>query len=304
MRIAYLLAFLFISGIGFAQAPQRFSFQAVVRHPDTSLVTYKQISVRLSILKGDINGTVVYSETHSPRTNGLGLFTLEVGGGTVQSGDFSSIAWGSDSYFIKREIDPTGGTNYAISGTSQMLSVPYALLAETARSLDGLNEVKSFYYSNGYPITIDLKTNDYNVPNDSVLFIVGRSGQCGLLIDDSAYRLSYDVTIGSNRKISKFIYGGSCSSSSDLILRAFLVPKYKYAFFDTIIRPTEFYEVPDGKILILDNPVGYELNNVKIGNAVNTPFAIFGGEKIFAVPTNFGLPSTQEIYFSGIFFNN
>lgn len=104
MRIAYFSALLFVSVIGFGQAPQRFSFQAVVRHLDNSLVTNKQISVRLSILKGDINGSVVYSETHSPRTNSLGLFTLEVGGGTVQSGDFSSINWGNGSYFLKRWI--------------------------------------------------------------------------------------------------------------------------------------------------------------------------------------------------------
>jgi hypothetical protein len=85
-------------------------------------------------LQGSASGNVVYQETYNPnpQTNVNGLVSVEIGGGEALSGTFSDIDWASGTYFLKTETDPAGGTNYTISGTSQLLSVPYALHAKTA----------------------------------------------------------------------------------------------------------------------------------------------------------------------------
>ena len=118
-----------------AQSPEKMSYQAVVRDSDGNLLVDHNIGIQVSIVQNNINGDVVYQERHYPITNSNGLVTLEIGGGTVISGTFSSIEWASDNYFIKTEIDIGGGANYTIASTSQLLSVPYALHAKTADSL-------------------------------------------------------------------------------------------------------------------------------------------------------------------------
>jgi hypothetical protein len=121
---------------GFAQAPQKMSYQCVVRKSSGELVTSHSIGLRISILQESTSGNVVYQETYNPnpQTNANGLVTVEIGGGVALSGSFSDIDWASGIYFLKTETDPTGGTNYTISGTSQLLSVPYALHAKTAEN--------------------------------------------------------------------------------------------------------------------------------------------------------------------------
>lgn len=126
-RTTFLLVL--ISCLCFSQAPQRMSYQAVVRNVNGNLVTSANVGVRISILKGTSEGLAVYSETHSTGTNANGLVTLQIGGGDVVSGDFANIDWSDGPYFVKVETDPEGGTNYSISGVSQFLSVPYALYA-------------------------------------------------------------------------------------------------------------------------------------------------------------------------------
>jgi hypothetical protein len=117
-----------------AQAPQKMSYQAVIRNSSNALVTSTSIGMRISILQGSLSGTAVYVETQTQSTNANGLVTLEIGAGTVVSGTFSSIDWATGPYFIKTETDPTGGTSYTIVGTSPLLSVPYALYAKTSGS--------------------------------------------------------------------------------------------------------------------------------------------------------------------------
>lgn len=124
------LPFALISFVmAFASTPQTFSYQAVVRDSDGELMQNQQIGVQISILQGSAEGTPVYIETHAPTTDMHGLMAIEIGGGTVVSGSFETIDWGSSPHFIKSEIDPNGFTNYTISGVRQLLSVPYALYA-------------------------------------------------------------------------------------------------------------------------------------------------------------------------------
>lgn len=135
-NFALLIAFL-LTGTLFAQSPMRMSYQSVIRNASSQLITNHQVGTKISILQGTVNGTVVYAETHVGNTNGNGLLTLEIGGGSPSSGDFSTINWSDGPYFIKTETDPTGGSNYSITGVSQLMSVPYALHAQTAQSLSG-----------------------------------------------------------------------------------------------------------------------------------------------------------------------
>ena len=112
-----------------AQAPNKMSYQAVIRNASNVLVSNANIGVKISILQTTATGTVVYAETHASTTNTNGLATLQIGGGTIISGNFGTINWGNGPFFIKTETDPNGGANYTISGTSQLLSVPFALYA-------------------------------------------------------------------------------------------------------------------------------------------------------------------------------
>jgi len=118
-----------------AQAPQGISHQAVIRNAANELVINSPIGIKVSILQGSAAGTVVYSETHLPTSNANGLISFVIGQGAVESGVFAGIDWAVGPYFIKTEVDPTGGSTYTIEGISQMLSVPYALHSTTAKEL-------------------------------------------------------------------------------------------------------------------------------------------------------------------------
>jgi len=120
-----------------AQSPHKMSYQSVIRNSTFALVTNTAVGMKISILQGSATGTPVYVETHKPTTNGNGLATIEIGGGTVVSGSMTSIDWGKGPFFIKTEADPAGGTSYSITGTSQLLSVPYAEFAGSSGTTTG-----------------------------------------------------------------------------------------------------------------------------------------------------------------------
>lgn len=125
----FILSFFSSAVTLYAQAPQSFSYQAVARDMAGNIIANKAVSLRFSILDGSSSGTLVYQETQSATTNVLGLCNVSVGQGTVTSGNFSTINWGNGSKFLRVEIDPNGGSSYTVMGTTQMLSVPYALYA-------------------------------------------------------------------------------------------------------------------------------------------------------------------------------
>lgn len=147
-RILTLLAFALISTCVWAQVPQKMSYQAVIRNSSNTLVTNTSVGIKISVLQGSSAGTAVYVETHTTATNANGLVSLQIGGGTIVSGTFASINWANGPYFIKTETDPTGGTNYSISGTTELLSVPYALSAGQSSPAPG-NAVGDMQYWNG-----------------------------------------------------------------------------------------------------------------------------------------------------------
>jgi hypothetical protein len=127
--VLLLLTFTFYLSTVRAQVPGKMSYQAVIRNGSGALIQSAAVGMRISILQGSGTGLEVYKEIYNPnpQTNANGLVSVEIGGGIPITGIFDSIDWGNGPYFIKTETDPTGGTIYTITGTSQLLSVPYAL---------------------------------------------------------------------------------------------------------------------------------------------------------------------------------
>lgn len=137
MKKIYLIALGLLVGVNaFAQAPEKMSYQAVIRDASDNLISSAPVSMQISILQDSTNGSSVYVETQNTTSNANGLVSIEIGEGTVVLGNFSTIDWGHGTYFIKTETDPTGGSNYSITGISQLLSVPYALYAKSSGQSD------------------------------------------------------------------------------------------------------------------------------------------------------------------------
>lgn len=133
MKKTFLYTFLLcmLGLTAMAQSPEAINYQGVARDASGTPIPNQAIGLQISIRGGSPSGTIQYQETHSITTNDLGLFTLQIGQGSVVSGTFATIAWSSNSHYVEVEMDPTGGTAYTSVGVSQLVSVPYALHATT-----------------------------------------------------------------------------------------------------------------------------------------------------------------------------
>jgi hypothetical protein len=187
-----ILAAVLLTASVFAQSPEKISYQAVVRDVTQTLITNQTVGMQISILQGSATGTVVYSETQTPTTNINGLLSIEIGDGP----GFDVIDWANGPYYIKTETDPTGGTNYSITGTSQLLSVPYALYAKTADSISGtivetdpifgasvaagITQTDTTYWNNKLDVEIDGDTTNelqyLSLVSDTIIFLVPNGG--------------------------------------------------------------------------------------------------------------------------------
>ena len=198
-RIFTFLLAIFLTATLWAQSPEKMSYQAVIRNSSNALVTNTQVGMQISILQSQEDGTVVYAETQTPTTNSNGLVSVEIGAGTVVSGDFSTINWANGPYFMKTETDPTGGANYTITGVSQLLSVPYALHAKTAESIEGtINETDpGFTSSQAANITATDITNLGNLSgtNTGDQDISGIAANAAAITDEIARATAAEETI-------------------------------------------------------------------------------------------------------------
>lgn len=167
MKKLLLLFVLSVSSLAFAQVPQGISYQAIALNGSGSPVVSSNVNVKLSILDTSATGAVLYSETHLKQTNAQGLFNLVIGQGTVISGTFASIKWETNSKFLRVEMDATGGTSFAVVGTTQLLSVPYAMHAGTVSSIAGNSNINDEIVENrntnyGFVDYYDNKAYVYN----------------------------------------------------------------------------------------------------------------------------------------------
>ena len=134
--IKFLFSLLFLLGmmqqLGAQNTPQKFNYQAVARNAAGAVLANQAIGLKISLLDGSAAGTVQYAETHNVTTNAFGLFNIAIGSGTVSSGSMAGVTWSAGNKFIKSEFDPAGGTAYTLAGTSELLSVPYAMYAQAS----------------------------------------------------------------------------------------------------------------------------------------------------------------------------
>lgn len=261
MKKILLLSALFISFLTFAQVPQGISYQAIALNGSGTPVVSSSVRVKLSILDTSASGTVLYSETQLKTTNAQGLFNLVIGQGTLVSGAFNTINWGTNSKFLKVEMDITGGTTYATVGTTQLLSVPYALAADSLVTSAG--EGITLVSPNGtpYQLTVDnsgnlsLPTSGSTGTTPNQLYLYGTfnsfNAATSLLFGndgDNFYGYKY-LTSGSQLKFladnnaSAAVYGLNASQDLALGGSAYTVPSNGYYFIQIshyVGNPLEF----------------------------------------------------------------
>jgi hypothetical protein len=151
-----MLFFLLLTLVVNAQTPPNaFNYSAVARNATGLPIATTTIGIQVTILKTSPTGASQYSENHFVNTDVFGLFNLVIGAGAVQSGSMASIDWSNDNYYLKVGMDATGGTNFVTMGTTQLLSVPYAMYAKSAGSVSGITITSvssagdTLYLSNG-----------------------------------------------------------------------------------------------------------------------------------------------------------
>ncbi len=166
-----LLSMLFMAFIAFGQVPGAFNYQAVIRNTAGEVIANANVSFRISILQESETGSSVYVETQRIATNGFGLVNLKIGKGTKVSGNFTPDNWGNSSHFIKVEVDPAGGSTYALLGTTELLSVPYAFHAQTVENdqvndadADATNEIQALSI-NGTQLTLSKNGGTVTLPS-------------------------------------------------------------------------------------------------------------------------------------------
>ena len=249
----------------FAQAPQGLNYQAVAYNGSGVPVINQPISVRFSILDGSATGTIVYEETQNPITDNTGLFSIVIGNGTVVSGTFNTINWGSGSKWLKTEIDITGGTSYLVMGTSQFMSVPYALYANAAGP-GSSSFTNPDGFSNSSMVVIPDSVN-YTVPAGKNLYLP--CAQNGIEVDNVFIRN------GVLSEASPMTFIGASENSIVWIqthsMACFLVDK-KVTWLSIDISNSPFTVPPNKQFVILTSGAMYANGNatpVPTGCGVN-----------------------------------
>jgi len=265
-KIYTLIVLLFISISLLAQSPELISYQAVIRDSDNNLVTNTSVGMQISILQGSATAEAVYIERQFPTTNSNGLVSIEIGGdnATVVSGDFSTIDWSSGIYFIKTETDLNGGSSYTITGTSQILSVPYALYAKTAENITGsFTETDPEY--NAWNKSYNDLTSKPNII-DSINTVLDTTTKFLRTEVDGSVTNELQTLSLINNELS--ISGGNSimlntgSTQSNVLLRDFPDGFENVEIISQYFDSLDTYTVPEGKNLYLTKTTGTIILNI------------------------------------------
>lgn len=160
----------------YAQSPEGFNYQAVIRNTSGEILSNQSVGVRMTLIQGSTNGTTVYRETFTKTTNSFGLIDLVIGQGNATTGSFSTIDWAAGPYFLETAIDQNGGSNYSVLGTSQLMSVPFAMYAASSAS-DGVDGQDGATGKSAYEIWIDAGNSGSEA--DFLASLEGEAGPAG-----------------------------------------------------------------------------------------------------------------------------
>jgi hypothetical protein len=149
-RIILLIIISCLYKIVIAQTPESFSYQAIVRNSAGETVVSRTVTFRFSILMGNVSGIIVYSETHSVTVDQYGMVTLAIGEGSDKTGNLAMIPWHSDKFFLKVEMDVTGGTNFIDMGTTQLLIIPPSSPAKRSKKSSLIIEEDGLFITRKY----------------------------------------------------------------------------------------------------------------------------------------------------------
>ena len=269
-NITTLLFVLLNTIIVFAQAPQKVSYQAVIRDAGGDLLMNTTVGMQISILETSASGTAVFVETHTPTTNTNGLISLDIATGTLVSGDFTTIDWESGPYFIKVETDPAGGTNYTITGTTQLISVPYALHSKTVEIGNTLDKAydEGLVSGGGRTINVDAGSVELLATDSRGIEIFGDPDYTGLYVEGST-ALDQTSIYGYAEGDAYSIWGSNAGSAS-----AF------YSFHSGAGEGLEVFHSGTGKGIFIENAgtgIGLDIFNGNPANASNALSISQGG---------------------------
>jgi len=249
-KITLLIVLTFIIVTSFAQVPNNFKYQAVVRDATGNVLPDQNISVQISILQGSMTGMDIYIEDFNITTNSFGLINLNIGSGNT-SDDFSTIDWAAGPYFLKVEIDENGGTAYSEMGTSQLLSVPFALYAKDVENKDDADADP-----NNEMQTLNINNDTLYLTNGGQIYL----GQYSNQWQENGNNIYYNdgwVGVGTNNPSGKMVVQGDASVDPDS------------ALFEVKNKDGQtIFAVYDGGVRIWVDDTGVKANTDKGGFAV------------------------------------
>ena len=250
----------------FAQAPQKMSYQAVIRNSSNAVVSSTAVGMRISILQATSTGTAVYVETQTPTTNANGLVSIEIGAGTAVTGTFAGIDWSAGPYFIKTETDPAGGTSYSITGTSQLLSVPYALSAASIANPTGLVVPKlTTAQINALPVSpAPLGTIVFNTTTNSFVGYRTRTTQSSTTYGNSMLAAN-QLTLGVSESIKQTFNLPSSATGATLMIQT-MYPNGILSNGNVTLKVYSGAPGSETLLTTLTNPVNTQMSSISFQN--------------------------------------
>lgn len=228
-----------------AQVPQRIAYQAVLRNSDGTVMANQQVELQVLLHRTTATGDVVYSETHTKTTTNQGLVAFEIGAGTVNAGTFSGISW-SDPIFLELKVKKQGQQSFTDLGTSQIVAVPYAFLAEKSlnanNGISSLGPLGSTVFSNGVEwaptarvsvmdSTVRVSPGEGHDPDKPIFAVTNSQGQVVMAVYETGVRFYVEGSSGKGAK-GGFAVGGLTNGKAPAPTYFQLEPSYAQFLFD------------------------------------------------------------------------
>jgi trimeric autotransporter adhesin len=210
-----------------AQTPQSFNYQTVLRGADGIVLSDKTVELKFSIVQNSSTDEILYSELHNVTTNSLGLISLKIGKGTDVTGNFSLINWSLGQYSLKTELDLLDGSGFQAMGTTELVSVPYALHAQTASEIDDAdadpnNEIQTLLVDgdslgilNGNKIKIPSGSSKWQSSGNDIYY---NSGKVGIGTEVPASKL---VVKGDESTVAEDLLFAVVNNANDTVFAVF-----------------------------------------------------------------------------------